>query len=84
MMRATSSPAISPASRVACRCVSEKYAGTVITALRIGRPSRAWAISFKRDRMIAEISCGVYSRSPSCTLASLPIRRLIERTVRSG
>ncbi len=32
MMRITSSPAILPASLVACRCASLKYAGTVITA----------------------------------------------------
>ena len=34
--------------------------------------------------MMAEISCGAYSRSPSRTLTSSPIFRLIERTVRSG
>ena len=33
MMRRTSSPAILPASFVACRCASLKYAGTVTTAL---------------------------------------------------
>ncbi|CAB4878565.1 unannotated protein [freshwater metagenome] len=32
MMRKTFSPAISPASLVAWRCASLKYAGTVITA----------------------------------------------------
>ena len=32
MMRCTSNPAIAPASRVACRCASLKYAGTVTTA----------------------------------------------------
>jgi hypothetical protein len=31
-IRLTLSPAISPASLVACRWASEKYAGTVITA----------------------------------------------------
>ena len=34
--------------------------------------------------MMAEISCGAYSRSPSRTLTSSPIFRLMERTVRSG
>ena len=34
--------------------------------------------------MNAEISCGVYSRSPMRTVSAVPIRRLIERTVRSG
>ena len=33
MMRSTSTPAIRPASFVAWRCASLKYAGTVITAL---------------------------------------------------
>ena len=33
----------------------------MITALRTGRSSRRSAISFRRLRMIAEISCGVYS-----------------------
>ena len=33
MMRSTSSPAMRPASLVACRWLSLKYAGTVITAL---------------------------------------------------
>ncbi len=32
MIRKTSSPAILPASLVACRCESLKYAGTVTTA----------------------------------------------------
>ena len=32
MMRSTSSPAILPASLVACRWLSLKYAGTVMTA----------------------------------------------------
>ena len=46
----------------------------MITALRTGRPSRRSAISFSRDRMIAEISCGVYSRSPrrTCVVAAHP------------
>src|SRR2546428_13880516 len=34
--------------------------------------------------MIAEISCGVYSCSPRRTLASWPMRRLIDLTVSSG
>ena len=32
----TFNPAIRPASRVACRCASSKYAGTVITAPSTG------------------------------------------------
>jgi len=38
MMRSTFSPAICPASLVACRCASLKYAGTVITASVIFSP----------------------------------------------
>ncbi len=38
MMRSTSSPAISPASVVAWRCASSKYAGTVMTAWVTGSP----------------------------------------------
>ena len=34
--------------------------------------------------MIAEISCGEYAWSPSETVVSSPIFRLIERIVRSG
>ena len=37
-MRRTFSPAISPASLVAWRSASEKYAGTVITASVTGSP----------------------------------------------
>ena len=37
-MRSTSRPAILPASLVACRCESLKYAGTVMTALVTGWP----------------------------------------------
>ncbi len=38
MMRSTFRPAICPASLVACRCASLKYAGTVITASVIFSP----------------------------------------------
>ena len=37
-MRITSRPAICPASLVACRCASLKYAGTVMTARVTGCP----------------------------------------------
>src|SRR5215468_5627029 len=40
MMRSTLSPAICPASLVACRCASLKYAGVVITASVIVLPGR--------------------------------------------
>jgi hypothetical protein len=83
-MRTTSSPAVSPASRVACRCASEKYAGTVMTARRTGAPSTAPARCLSVRRMTAEISGGMYSRSPSLTRRSLPMSRLIDFTVLSG
>jgi hypothetical protein len=38
MIRSTFSPAIWPASLVACRCASLKYAGTVITASMMVSP----------------------------------------------
>mmetsp|Transcript_21761 Transcript_21761/g.68166 ORF Transcript_21761/g.68166 Transcript_21761/m.68166 type:complete len:528 (+) Transcript_21761:810-2393(+) len=46
MMRRTSSPAIFPASFVACRCESLKYAGTVTIALLTLRPRKPSAVSF--------------------------------------
>src|SRR5204863_9339228 len=58
MMRNTSRPAILPASLVALRCESLKYAGTVITACVILSPSLASASAFIFDKIIAEISGG--------------------------
>ena len=84
MIRTTSRPASSPASRVASRWPSLKKAGTVITAFWTGWPSSFSARCLSVRRMIAEISWGVYFWSPSGTVTSSPIRRLIERTVRSG
>ena len=49
-----------PASFVACRCVSSKYAGTVITASVIFSPRNASASAFNFCRIIAETSGGVY------------------------
>mmetsp|Transcript_14824 Transcript_14824/g.25301 ORF Transcript_14824/g.25301 Transcript_14824/m.25301 type:complete len:228 (+) Transcript_14824:975-1658(+) len=46
MIRSTSKPAIFPASLVACRCESLKYAGTVTTALLTSRPRNPSAVSF--------------------------------------
>src|SRR5262245_32178235 len=83
-MRTTSRPASSPASRVAWRWASLKYAGTVMTAFLISVPSSREARSLRTLRIIAEISCGRYSWSPSCTLTSCPILRLIDLMVRSG
>jgi hypothetical protein len=49
----TSRPAIFPALRVAARCASLKYAGTVITARRTVCPRNASADSFILPRIIA-------------------------------
>src|SRR5438552_13671208 len=58
MMRSTSKPGILPASFVAFRWDSLKYAGTVITACVIFSPSFASASAFIFDKIIAEISGG--------------------------
>ena len=64
-MRSTSRPAIRPASRVAWRCESSKYAGTVMTAL-VGFPARCRTSL----RIIAESSSGVYSRPAILTCST--------------
>ena len=58
MMRSTSRPAMVPASLVACRWLSLKYAGTVMTAWFTGSPSFASASAFSFCSTIAEISGG--------------------------
>ena len=58
IMRSTSRPAIVPASFVAWRCASLKYAGTVITAFFTSWPRYASAVSFIFVRTMAEISSG--------------------------
>mmetsp|Transcript_26766 Transcript_26766/g.59096 ORF Transcript_26766/g.59096 Transcript_26766/m.59096 type:complete len:287 (+) Transcript_26766:1308-2168(+) len=63
MIRSTSSPAISPALRVACRWASLKYAGTVTTALVTGCPSLASATFFMCVSTIALTCSGVNLRS---------------------
>ena len=73
-MRRTSRPARRPASRVAVRCASLKYAGTVITARSTSKSNSpcsrksSSARCFSSRRTKAEISGGVNSRS------SRPIR----------
>ena len=54
-----------PASLVACRWLSLKYAGTVITAFSIGSPKWASARSLSDFSTIAETSGGVTSRAPT-------------------
>src|SRR5256885_671342 len=70
MMRLTSRPAILPASLVAWRCASLKYAGTVMTALSTVSPRYASASCLSFCRIIALISGGEYSLSPAKTRAS--------------
>src|SRR6516162_2843820 len=55
-----------------------------MTALSTGAPSCRAARSRRVLRIIAEISCGRYSCSPSRTFTSWPILRLIDLIVRSG
>ena len=59
-----------PASLVACRCASSKYAGTVTTASVTFSPRNASATSRIFDRMIALTSGGDISRSPTFSQAS--------------
>src|SRR5918998_114699 len=82
-MRWTLSPAISPASLVAWRWASEKYAGTVITASVTGSPRYASASRLSLPRTRAEISCAVYFLSSIAVLQSVPMWRLTEEMVRS-
>jgi len=82
--RRTSSPAICPASFVACRWLSLKYAGTVITACVTGSPRNASASALIFRRTIALTSCGLYALLSIRTVWSVPIFRLIWMTVRSG
>src|SRR3989449_3092517 len=82
--RWTSRPAIFPASLVACRWLSLKYAGTVITACVTLSLRNASASVLIFRRIIALISCGVYVFPSIVTLKSVPILRLICMSVRSG
>src|SRR5262249_44029589 len=61
MIRSTSSPAILPASLVACRCASLKYAGTVMTASVTFSPRNLAASATSLRSTSAEISSGAYS-----------------------
>ena len=84
MMRSTSSPAIDPASLVAVRCASSKYAGTVMTAWVTVSPRYDSASLFSLPRMRAEISCAVYGLPSMSTVQLVPMWRFTERMVRSG
>ena len=69
-MRLTSSPAILPASLVAWRWESLKYAGTVMTASVTFSPRCCSAASFIFWRIMAEISGGEYCLPMISTRAS--------------
>ena len=85
IMRRTLRPAIAPASFVAVRCASSKYAGTVITASVTVSPRYASASRFNFISVRALISCGVYFLpSMSSEVQVVPIWRLMLRNVRSG
>src|SRR3954470_24118429 len=73
MMRLTSRPAMRPASLVAWRWSSLKYAGTVITAESTDSPRYASASALIFCRIIAEISGGEYCLPPASTRASPPV-----------
>src|SRR5437588_2212325 len=70
MIRLTSRPATLPASLVAWRWSSLKYAGTVITALSTVSPRYASASVLSFPRIIAEISGGENCLPPASTRAS--------------
>src|SRR5215212_1390449 len=70
MMRSTSRPAILPASRVACRCESLKYAGTVMMASVTSSPRKSSANDLISISTNAEISSGEYSLSRTRTFTS--------------
>src|SRR6187402_872082 len=84
MMRSTSRPAMVPASLVAVRWASSKYAGTVMTAWVTVSPRYASASRLSFMSVRAEISWLVYAL-PSMSMDQLvPMWRLTERMVRSG
>ena len=64
-IRRTSRPAIRPASLVACRWLSLKYAGTVMTACSRGSPKKASARCLRARRTWADTSGGVTALSPT-------------------
>src|SRR5438034_790343 len=75
----TSSPASRPASLVACRCASSKYAGTVTTAWRTSMPSCSSARIFRARRISADTSTGelVVPRSmPTAVAAQASLARV--------
>ena len=82
-IRLTVRPAISPASLVAWRWASEKYAGTVITASVTVSPRYASASRLSFWSTNALICWAVNALSSIFTDQSVPMCRLTERIVRS-
>ena len=80
----TSSPAIFPASFVACLWLSSKYAGTVTTAFSTLSPRNSSASFFIFCRINALSCCGVYSFPRALYLKLVPIFLLNEVKVFSG
>src|SRR5690606_13254350 len=72
-----------PASLVAWRSASLKYAGTVMTASVTGSPRYSSASRFSLPRMRAESSCAEYFLSSISTDQSVPMWRLTDAMVRS-
>mmetsp|Transcript_29772 Transcript_29772/g.77015 ORF Transcript_29772/g.77015 Transcript_29772/m.77015 type:complete len:450 (+) Transcript_29772:691-2040(+) len=75
MIRITFRPEMVPASLVAWRCASLKYAGTVTTAFLTSLPRKTSAVSFILTRTIAEISSGanvLVSPIDSTSMLGLP------------
>ena len=64
MILSTLSPAMAPASLVACRWASLKWAGTVMTARETFSPRKASASDLSCSSTIAEICSGANSRLP--------------------
>ncbi len=75
MMRSTFRPAISPASLVAVRWLSSKYAGQVMTTSSTGSPRYASASCLIFWRMNADTCCGEYSLPWALNWKSVPILR---------
>src|SRR6478736_7664424 len=84
MMRSTSRPAIWPASLVAVRWASSKYAGTVMTAWVTVSPRYASASRLSFMSVRAEISWLVYALPSMSMVQLVPMWRFTDRMVRSG
>mmetsp|Transcript_142462 Transcript_142462/g.248509 ORF Transcript_142462/g.248509 Transcript_142462/m.248509 type:complete len:300 (+) Transcript_142462:1134-2033(+) len=85
MIRSTSSPAMVPASFVAMRCPSLKYAGHVTTAFFTSLPRYDSATDFILVRIMADTSSGVYCfTSPLKTTCTLQLPLSLSSTTLYG